>query len=309
MAAYQFCPSCGSRLPESGVVRFCPSCGAAQPQESGLIDKWLKTPVATLNDAAACCEQFVAAQKEQGLSADEIRGQAADLFRQLKARLPQRPVRLRAAVPKQVFATDGDRVSIVLKSCQDKERLAGKLTGVLRRGATAIRMAVDMAPCVILYKSKAEEAQAAIAVLEAEGSAYAAFSGDFDADAPLEQYIRAFSSLDQEVQELLAAAPRVLWLGDQIRAVIPDVELEHELGTLVISDGNIFFLRRSCKDSKEIGHVISCSQIAEVVEHPDPSGGMLELMYRQFGQEDVFRFSDESALRAAWEEISRIIKQ
>ncbi len=286
-----------------------------QLQESGsTAEQWESAVVSTTADVVSCCDQFVADQSRRGMAEAEVRAQEADLFRRLKAKLPPRMEKPRLVVRSATKATNHQpasdnegRLTVVLKACPDKARLAGRLSRVLRRGTTATRMAVDMAPCVILYKSKADAAQLAIAVFEDEGSAYAVVAGDFEVNATVNQLIEGYDNLERDVQSLFAATPPALWLGEDIRAIITDVELEHEQGLLIVTGGNLCFLSGPIKDGRAQWLVIPYSRIAEVVDHPDSSGGMLEVIYREFGREDLFRFSDEGSFQQAFGEISRAI--
>lgn len=325
--AYQFCPSCGGQLPAGGMAKFCPDCGVKLSQsdetavtlyaqaESTAILEWEAANVSTMADVMACCDRFIAEQTGKGLSEEAVRVLAGDLFRLLKTKLPPRKQKPQPIVNPAVQAarvqmtgSDQDRLSVVLKACTDKERLAGRLCGVLRRGVNATRMAVDMAPCVILYKSKADDAQSAIAIFEDEGSAYAVVTGDFEANAPVDRLIEGYHTLNSNAKMLLSATPPALWLGEDIRAIIPDVELDHEEGLLIITGRNLCFLSQPVQASRAQWLVVPYSRIAEIVDHPNPSGGVIEVIYNQFGREDLFRFYDQESFHQAYEEIGRAME-
>lgn len=324
---YQYCPSCGGQLPAGGMANFCPHCGIklSQPDdtaavlyaqaESTAILEWETANVSTMADVMACCDRFITEQISKGLSEEAVRILAGDLFRLLKNKLPSRKEKPRPilnpvvqAVHKQMTGSEEGRLSVVLKACTDKERLAGRLRDVLRRGATATRMAVEMAPCVILYKSKADDARSAIAIFEDEGSAYAVITGDFEPNVPVERLIKGYHNLDPNAQMLLSATPPTLWLGEDIRAIFSDVELDHEEGLLIITGQNLCFLSRPVHAGRTQWLIVPYSRIGEIIDHPNTGGGVIEVVYNQFGREDLFRFYDQESFLQAYEEIGRAME-
>lgn len=210
---------------------------------------------------------------------------------------------------RSTILTSQNQLSVVLKSSSNKERLACRLSQVLKRTATATRMAVDLAPCLILYKSKAEDVKTTVAIFEEEGSAYTVIAGDFEASTPVEQLIAGYNQLDRETQVLLQATPPALWLGEDIRAIIPDAELENERGLLVITGKNLCFLSSQVKDGRSRWQITPHSRIAEVIEQPEDNGGHIEVIYREFGREDLFHIADEVFFLQACDELRKVLGQ
>ena len=244
----RFCPACGNELPQGYAVKFCPSCGENLDNLS-VPTKSTAQPVAdhvkTAADVASCYDQFVTELRDKGLEEAEIRRQAAEMFTKLKAQLPSRPdpvaQRALSAAGPVTVETD-EPYSVVLKSSGNKERLTRRLSEVLRRSTLATRMAVDMVPCVIIYKGKVNDIKAATNIFDEENLPYAVIKGDFSVGAALEIRIPGFTSLDDSVQHMLRKVPPALWLGEQISMVIPEVELAGVAGTLVVGDVGLYLL-------------------------------------------------------------------
>ena len=266
------------------VYKFCPACGGKLSQ----------------NGICRFCPHC-----GQGLPKREQYG----TLTQHEPSPPLCPIPSGEALEKPALLPNREQVSVVLKSSSNKERLANRLSQVLKRTATATRMAVELAPCLILYKSKAEDVQTAVSILEEEGSAYTVISGDFDPATPVRQLVAGFHQLDRETQLLLQSTPSVLWLGEKFRAIIPDVELENERGLLVVTGKNLCFVTTQAKAGKIRWNIIPHSQMAEIVEKPEGSGGFVEVIYREFGREDSFLIADELQFRQACSELRKAIER
>lgn len=266
---YKFCPACGGKLPQNGICRFCPHCGQGLPEP----------------------EQY------------------GTLIQQPEPAPPLCSIFSGEAVEKPALLPNQELFSVVLKSSSNKERLANRLSQVLKRTANATRMAVELAPCLILYKSKAEDVQTAVSIFEEEGSAYTIISGDFEPATPVRQLVAGFQQLDRETQLLLQATPSALWLGEEFRSIIPDVELEHERGLLVVTGKNLCFVATQAKAGKVRWNITPYSQIAEIIEKPEGSGGFIEVIYREFGREDSFFIADELLFRQACTKLRKVIEQ
>lgn len=266
---YKFCPACGDKLPQNGICRFCPHCGQGLPEPK----------------------------------------QYGTLTQQPEPSPPLSPIPSGEALEKPELIPSREQFSVVLKSSNNKERLANRLCQVLKRTATATRMAVELAPCLILYKSKAEDIQTAVSIFEEEGSAYTVISGDFEPAAPVRQLVVGFDQLDRETQLLLQSTPSALWLGEEFRAIIPDTELENERGLLIVTGKNLCFVTAQAKAGKTRWNITPHTQIAEVVEKPESSGGLVEVIYREFGREDSYLIADELLFRQACEQLHKAIEQ
>ncbi|WP_312520994.1 zinc ribbon domain-containing protein [Anaerospora sp.] len=264
---YKFCPACGGKLPQDGICKFCPHCGQSLP-----------------------------VQDEYGT-----------LTQQPEPSPPLCSIPTSVSEGKPAFVNNREQFSVVLKSIRNKDRLAGRLSQVLKRTAIATRMAVDLAPCLILYKSKAEDVKSAVAIFEEEGSAYTVINGDFETTTPVKQLIAGYHQLDRESQLLLEATPAALWLGEEFRLIIPDVGLENERGLLVITGRNLCFIASQAGKSR--WNITPYSQIAEIIEKQDGSGGFVEVIYREFGREDAFFIADELLFRQVCDELRNAIEQ
>ncbi len=266
---FKFCPACGGKLLQNGICRFCPHCGQGLPA----LEQYGTLPQQP-EPAPPLCSSFPG-----------------------------------EAVEQPAFLSNQELFSVVLKSSSNKERLANRLSQVLKRTANATRMAVELAPCLILYKSKAEDVQTAVSIFEEEGSAYTVISGDLEPATPVSQLVAGFHQLDRETQLLLQATPSALWLGEEFQIIIPDVELENERGLLVITGKNLCFVATQAKAGKVRWNITPYSQIAEILEKPEGGGGIIEVIYREFGREDSFFIADESLFRQACAQLCKAIEQ
>lgn len=266
------------------MYKFCPACGGKLPQDG--ICKFCPR-----------CGQSLPVQDEYGTLTQQPE--------------PSTPFCSIPSVAKEktAFLNNSEQLSVVLKSSRNKERLAGRLSQVLKRTAIATRMAVDLAPCLILYKSKAEDVETAVAIFEEEGSAYTVISGDFETATPVRQLIAGYNQLDRESQLLLEATPAALWLGEEFRAIIPDVGLENERGLLIVTGKNLCFIASQAKAGKSSWYIMPHSQIAEIIEKQDEDGGFVEVIYREFGREDTFFIADDLLFRQACDELRKAVEQ
>jgi len=309
----RFCPACGKEQPQADAVKFCPFCGENLANLSATIKAPVE-PVAaqvkTAAEVASCYDQFVTELQTQGLDEVEFRRQAAEMFAKLKAQVPSRPdhvaqMALSADRPTPVLADD-EPYSVVLKSCGNKERLTKRLSEVLRRSPVATRMAVDMVPCVIIYKGKAKDIQAATAIFDEENLPYAVIKGDFAIGAALEMRIPGFTNLDDAVQLMLRKVPAALWLGEQISLVIPEVELADEPGTLVVGDVGLYLLNEPVSGRPPEWRIIPYSHLAEV-NLEDNREGTLELVYKQYGLEEQLLIDDDRKFEQLYRHIQQAL--
>ncbi|MEN6565365.1 MAG: zinc ribbon domain-containing protein [Veillonellales bacterium] len=194
--------------------------------------------------------------------------------------------------------------TVVLKSCGNKERLAKRLSEVLRRGLTATRMAVDMVPCVIMYKSKACDIESVVRILEDENLYYTVIRGNFDFSVSIENIIPGFLDLDEQLQLTLRNTPAALWLGEQVRLVVPEVLAEDRLGSLVVTDRSLYVFPDSAGERRTEWFTIPYAHLAEVVNHREQSGE-LELIYKEYNREEWLRIDNGEQLEKVYEQIRR----
>jgi hypothetical protein len=262
--------------------------------------------VKTFADVALRYDRFIAELRAQGLDEAEIRRQAADMFARLKEQLPTRPtafaVRQTAAGGLSTAAPAEDYYSVVLKSSGDKERLTKRLSAVLRRGLTATRMAVDMVPGIIIYKSKESDIQAAVAIFEEERLHYSILKGDFATEVPVEKLIPGFAAMDSGLQLVFRDTPAALWLGERVCLVVGEMELEGEPATLAATDRGLYIFGGFVAGQRPQWRIIPYSRLADAVRHSGRHGA-LELVYHEPGREEWLRIADEALLDRVHEHI------
>lgn len=320
MVVLRFCPSCGSKLPQEAVIRFCPYCGqnisafaqiqpevpvvpAEQPESIPV-----QVEIRSYADVMRHYDQYVAKLKLQQLEPVEIRRQAAAFFAKLKEQLPARSnaAGKKAMVPKSTNVADDDTYySIILKSCPDKERLTRRLSDVLCRGLLATRMAVELVPCIIIYKNRAQEVEAVTAIFLDEHAHYTLIKGEFAVDAPSEAAFSGFEAFDPELQSILRNTPAALWLGETVQIVVADAELEQVPGALVATDWGLYIFSRLVPDGRPQWLEIPYAGLAEAVIHSD--GNELELIYKEYGREEWLRIADARCLNMLHEHITKAL--
>jgi hypothetical protein len=320
MVLLRFCPSCGVKLPQLSTVRYCSNCGenladftaneTVQAEPLAVVPAGKPEPgndqVKTYAEVVRRYDQLIADLQAQGLDEGEIRRQGAALFTRLKAQLPVRSAafnskRIAFAKP-EIYARSEEHYSVVLKSSGNKERVTKRLSEVLRRGPVATRMAVDMVPCIILYKSKAKDMQEVTAIFQDEHLHYTVIKGEFDPDTSVEKTIPGFTGLTSELQLMLQNAPAMLWLGEQIQMIVSDVEREGEPGVLAVTDQALYIFSGLDDDRQADWQIIPYDRLAEVVIHDD-QGGALELIYQGYGREEWLRSVNQEQLERVYEHV------
>ncbi len=204
----RFCPACGEKLPPDVPAKFCPFCGGALPLAAG----------------ASCSPTAKAAG---------VRGQAGQGARAAAA--------LEVVLP-EAAAAAASYYSVVIKHVPDPLRLTQALLPYLARGATAIRMAAELAPAVLIYKGKKAEVDRILPVLAEEKVCYTVIKGDFERETPARRVLPGFLMLPPDVQSLLERVPSALWLGERATAVLPEAGLEGADGCLVVTNWHLYFL-------------------------------------------------------------------
>lgn len=301
----RYCPACGGRLPAT-PVRFCPACGqnlaafitAETPTAADL-------PATTYAAALRRYDHFIADLQAQNLDPTEIRRQAADMFAKLKAQFPTRPHRPSFVTHMVAEEPPVELFSIVLKNCTDRERLAGRLSQVLRRSQVAIRMAVDMVPCVIVYKSKEADVQAAAQVLDSENLYYTVIKGDYAAEPKLEEVIPGFSVLDGDLRQICRSAPAALWLGEAVRMVVPAADAAGVAGALVVSDRALFFGVGSKGAEPADWLILPFARLADVVMHDERRA--LELAQRDGARSAWLQIADDGQRDAVYDFVRQTV--
>lgn len=315
----RFCPSCGGKLPQISAIKYCSFCGenlasltaagsVAGPAPAGG-DEPGAGKADAFADAAHRYDEFIADLRQKGLDEAEIRRQAAEMFAKLKEHMPAPSAKRKFVpqVPARPDLSDG-HFTVVLKSCHDKERLTRRLSEVLRRGLAATRLAVEMVPGIIIYKSPQQDIQPALAIFEDEQLHYSVLKGDFSADTPVEKVIPGFAGLDSGLQVMLRNTPGTLWLGERPCLVVPEVETEDWPGMLVATDRGLYIFNRSFTGRRPEWRIIPYSQLAEVIFHGGQDGE-LELRYKEIGREEWLQIADTQQLEQVYEHILHSLEQ
>lgn len=231
----------------------------------------------TIEEIMNFCDQLILQKQQAGWSKEKIALEVKDMMKRLKDALPEQPKR-RPVQPKQEESTESENYySIILKSCSDKNRLSAKLAQVLRRGPTAVKMAVDTIPSVILYKAKAKELEHVLDVLKEEYSAISIIHGDFAPCAVVGTIFPDFCQLEDKVKRTIRSMPSALWLGDRVLGVYSDVYFEEKDGVLVITNHHLYFLFTPQPGAEPDWFVIPFLRIGEVEVTEEYTGANLEI--------------------------------
>lgn len=317
----RFCPSCGGRLPEIDTIKYCPACGGSLSAflmpDTESPKPYANEPSGKLEDSAEekspaeilkSFDQFIAELQARGVEETEIRRQAAAMFAKIKTQMPARSQKHYAI---QIDSERKDKkqeehYSVVLKSVGNKDRVTRRLSEVLRRGMTATRMAIDMVPCVIVYKSRLKDIEAAVSIFEDERLHYAVLKGDFKSHVSIEEAIPNFHSLDNELKRTLLNASGVLWLGETVHLVVPEVEVDGEPGILVATDQGLYIFTGPPGRQHMEWQIVPYSRLTEVIFHDD-DGGALELINKKYSREAWLRIADEAYLGQVYDHVRRML--
>ena len=226
----RFCPACGEKLPEGVPAKFCLFCGARLP-------------------AAVTAEPLPKSQPAETREAQQTVRQE-DLEALRTATIIE--VAKKAPVEKTLSGEDGGAdYSVIIKKVIDPVRLTEALLTYLTRGEKAIRMAIDMTPSVLIYKSKKADVDRILPVLAAERACYTVVKGDFEQAPSARRVLPGFLMLPPLTQEALIGAPAGLWIGETAQAVLPNLCFEGATGCLVVTDRHLYFLPHECKERDE----------------------------------------------------------
>lgn len=261
MTVLRFCPACGQKLLKASLMNYCASCGQK------------------LADLAVLSESPGAA--------------AARLPRNIQPSTPDADSGQRSKPPEPA-----EHYSVVLKSCGNQQRVIERLSKVLCRSLTATRMAVELIPCIVLYKSKAAAVQAVTTIFEEERLHYTVITGEARASAP------ALPGLDQEMQYLLNHAPAGLWLGESIRMVVSSVERKSGFAALIATDCGLYLFNRPFTGTCLDRVIIPYARLSDVIL---THGHQLILVDKEDGAEDWLRIAEAGQLKRLYEIIQQAL--
>lgn len=300
---FKYCPFCGQKLvlpTRSVVFKYCPECGLKLEADSISAKQEDIRP-----DEMKCEEEqknmqiAVADQKDIGIAAEEF-------FTKLKGKLskPKAPLAVSYEVSED-SQNESCYYSIILKSCENKEKLAHALKKVFARSFLAIRMAIDNMPGILVYKGKVSDMTPVVTALSSQNAVFSIVPGNFNFKTSLAGVFPDFNSLFPEVQNLIKAMPLNMWLGDDILGVYPEVYQDSlgpdSKGALVISDQALYFVYQK-KNQPEYGvHVIPYSTVEQLFLDEGCEYDGLVVGFKGGRDEEMFVISDELILSECFE--------
>ena len=152
----------------------------------------------------------------------------------------------KAAAPKRKVVNKAKDIeykyySVILKACQNKESLGNRLEKIFHRDITAIRLAMDKLPSVIVYKGNVADMASVIRAFHMENAAISVLGDDFELDASICEKYPILYKQPADIQDIFYASPVRLWLGDRIYTAV-HANMQDQTGMLVITDQGIYFL-------------------------------------------------------------------
>ncbi len=214
--SFRYCPFCAGELTDPGNFRFCPHCG----KKIYAKDHKEKKKSKKIRKGQTVLAQF---QPEQILPPEQALPNERE--RPVTALLPARP--------------DED-YTVVLKFCPDKEALFAKLAGLLKRDKFAIRLAVELAPAVLMYKSKFAEVLPVMKECYAAGALLTVFCGDVTLKGNFPENLLV--NLSSAQQDLIKTSPPALWLGETVYCAAGQIQWQGRPGVLVLSSHYLYFV-------------------------------------------------------------------
>lgn len=268
----KYCPFCGEKMPlATKALRFCPSCG-----------------------------EKIAFTKTMAQLDNNIE----------KTIMSAQSIRTCNPLPKQQANRLGefDYYSIILKDCLNPQSLAYRLEKLLLRSYSAIRLAVETAPCTVIYKGKVDNIVPIIKAFKEEKTAFSLTTDDLNKNTTIEKIFTGFDGFNSETQQLIRSVPVNLWLGDNIYAVIPDAFMQNERtavqGVLVVTNQALYLIYGNICNGDCQWIVIPYYQLAEVSIDKENSGSLV-LIYKDNKEDDIFFINDQVQLADIYEHVRR----
>lgn len=199
--AVQYCPFCGEKLTISDVFRFCPYCGKKIHEKKHKDKHKLK---------------------KQKIAKQEV---SADVSEATTKLLPPAP---------------DANYTVVLKYCPNKEELFSRLTGLLQRDRFAVRLAVEMTPAILMYKSNWVDVLPVTKACQAVGALFSVVCGEVAFQHAFPDSL--LSELSQNEQYLIKKSPPALWLGETLYCAVGQIESKGKRGVLVLSSYYLYFV-------------------------------------------------------------------
>jgi len=171
-----------------------------------------------------------------------------------------------------------ENYTVILKSCPEKDLMFIKLTEILRRDSFAIRLAVQLIPSVLMYKSKLSEILPVLQICRAEGAVFSVVRGDFSLKVVFPDKVLEELSLVE--RNLVSVSPPALWLGEVIYFAVGKVVSKGKQGILVLSDHHLYFIS---DDQQKFAYAIIPLETIVSVEQ-DERKKLTTLAVKQQGQ-------------------------
>lgn len=206
--AVQYCPFCGEKLTISDVFRFCPYCGK-KIHEKKHKDKH---------------------KVKRKLAKQEVSVAIPDLS--FNPEVPEATAALLSAAD--------ENCTLVLKYCPNKEELFRKLTGLLQRERFAVRLAIDMTPAILMYKSHWVDVLPVMTACQSVGALFSVIRGEVVSHDPFPDSL--LRELAESEQDLIKKSPPALWLGETLYCVVGQVESKAKRGVLILSNHYLYFV-------------------------------------------------------------------
>lgn len=215
---FNYCPFCGSHIPNNTMVKYCPFCGGNLLLSDNTI-KVTQYDENTLIQDNLALEQVVEDYDEH----TEVNFDTYNKTNLGKIKEPQ-------------------YYSIMLKDAPNRQSLVRKLERVLLRGHFAIRLAVDNMPSLIVYKGKGDDIIYLNEIFIEEQASTSMIAGDFKLNPSVEELFEMSEVLNLQTQQTIKQLPIHLWVGDRIQGIFPDNYMENSKGIMIITNQNLYFV-------------------------------------------------------------------
>ncbi len=243
--------------------------------------KAAETPVAPVAPAKVAKAVATPIVVEKTAKAAEAPAVTNDMLARAKGNIQEPSKRAELAAAVQPVA---DECTLVLKYCPDKEKLLRKLELLLRRDRFAIRLAVDMAPAVLMYKNKLEDVLPVADACREVGALTAVVIGPFSLQSDFPPAALAY--LSEEEHAMVKKAPAALWAGEQISHFAGAVDNSGEQGILALSEQNLIFFAFPQNDFILRMIALETLDTAQLVERPE--GMRLVIRQKRKNTEEVY---------------------
>ena len=302
---YQYCPFCGGILAFPESFFFCPHCGKKLQKKEPKYKKKFKKRKTEQTDgfnpssgkATILLQSELSMEPCQNINENSIDEEKLATQQMNRAavstacEITDHSLKTNATVGTAFLPALPDEThTVILKFCPDKERLFIKLTKILRRDSFAIRLAVELIPAVLMYKSKLSEVLPVIQACRAEGALFSIISGDFTLTADFPPAVLAELSVGE--QDLIKNSPPTLWLGETIHFAVGKVMSNGKEGLLVLSNHHLYFVFTGNEGFEYV--MISLEQVV-AVERAERKK-LTTLVVRQQASETFYVTSKEHSL-------------